>query len=97
VPDDVVSGVAVFFLAYLSIAVIAGAIVAGFGYDLPTAMSAAFTAIGNVGPGLGSVGPTDNFAHFPSAVKLVLSFCMITGRLEVFTVLVILEPHFWRR
>jgi trk system potassium uptake protein TrkH len=60
-------------------------------------MSAAFTAIGNVGPGLGSVGPTDNFAHFPSAVKLVLSFCMITGRLEVFTVLVILEPHFWRR
>jgi len=97
VPDDVVSGVAVFFLAYLSIAVIAGAIVAGFGYDVPTAMSAAFTAIGNVGPGLGSVGPTDNFAHFPTAVKLVLSFCMITGRLEVFTVLVILEPHFWRR
>ena len=97
VPDDVVSGVAVFFLAYLAIAGIAGAIIAAFGYDLVTSMSAALTAIGNVGPGLGGVGPTDNFAHFPTAVKSVLSFCMIAGRLEIFTVLVILEPHFWRR
>jgi len=97
VPDDVVSGVAVFFLAYLAIAGIAGAIIAAFGYDLVTSMSAALTAIGNVGPGLGGVGPTDNFAHFPTAVKSVLAFCMIAGRLEIFTVLVILEPHFWRR
>ncbi|HEY5658822.1 MAG TPA: TrkH family potassium uptake protein [Myxococcota bacterium] len=97
VSEDVVSGVAVFFLAYLLIAGIAGFIVAMHGYDLVTSMSAAFTAIGNVGPGLGGVGPTDNFAHFPALVKLVLAFCMIAGRLEVFTVLVILEPHFWRR
>jgi trk/ktr system potassium uptake protein len=97
VPDDVVSGVAVFILGYLAITGAAAAIVTAFGYDLVTSISAAFTAIGNVGPGLGAVGPTDNFAHFPAVVKLVLSFCMITGRLEVFTVLVILEPHFWRR
>ena len=97
VDDEVVSGVAIFFLGYLAIAALAGTVIAAFGYDVMTAMSAAFTAIGNVGPGLGQIGPTENFAHFPTAVKLVLSFCMITGRLEIFTVLVILEPHFWRR
>jgi len=97
VPEDVVAGVAVFFLGYLAIAVAAGLVISGFGYDLVTSVSAAFTAIGNVGPGLGEVGPTDHFAHFPTAVKLVLAFCMVAGRLEIFTVLVILEPHFWRR
>ena len=97
VSEDVVSGVAVFFLAYLLIAAIAGLIVAAHGYDLVTSMSSALTAIGNVGPGLGGVGPTDDFAHFPATAKLVLAFCMLAGRLEIFTVLVILEPHFWRR
>jgi trk system potassium uptake protein TrkH len=97
VEDEVVSGVAVFFIAYLAIAVVAGALVAAAGYDLETSMSAAFTAIGNVGPGLGRVGPTDDFAHFPAYVKLVLSLCMIAGRLEIFTVIVLMEPHFWKR
>jgi trk system potassium uptake protein TrkH len=97
VSEDVVSGVAVFFLAYLLIAGIAGLVVSAHGYDLATSMSSAFTAIGNVGPGLGGVGPTDNFAHFPAVPKLALALCMLAGRLEIFTVLVILEPHFWRR
>ena len=44
-----------------------------------------------------AVGPTDNFSHMPAYVKLVLSFCMIAGRLEIFTVLVLFEPHFWKR
>ena len=66
-------------------------------YDVMTSMSAAFTAMGNVGPGLGEIGPTQTFAHFPGLVKLLLTFCMITGRLEVFTVLVVLAPAFWRR
>jgi trk system potassium uptake protein TrkH len=97
VPEDVVSGVAVFLLAYLAIAVVAGGVIAAHGYDPMTAMSAAFSAIGNVGPGLGDVGPTDTHAHFPASVKAVLTFCMLAGRLEIFTVLVILEPHFWKR
>jgi len=97
VPDDVVSGVAVFFLAYLAIATIAATIIAAFGYDIVTSMSAALTAIGNVGPGLGHVGPSEHFGHLPAVAKLVLCFCMLAGRLEIFTVLVILAPHFWRR
>ena len=95
--DDVVTGVVIFFLAYFAIAGVAAIVVAAAGYDVVTAVTAALTAIGNVGPGLGAIGPTETFAHFPSAVKLTLAFCMIAGRLEIFTVLVILEPHFWRR
>ncbi len=54
------------------------------------------TAVGNVGPGLGEIGPFDHFAHFPSGVKLMLSGCMIAGRLELFTILVLFSARFWR-
>jgi len=97
VPEDVVAGVAIFILAYLAIGVFAGGFVAAHGYDPITAMSAAFSALGNVGPGLGEIGPSDTWAHFPPIVKAVLALCMLAGRLEIFTVLVILEPHFWKR
>jgi len=53
--------------------------------------------VGNVGPGLGDIGPFDNFAHFPSFVKLTLSAAMIAGRLELFTILILFHPDFWRR
>ena len=72
-------------------------VVAAGGYDVVTAITAALTAIGNVGPALGEAGPTDTFAHFPTSAKLALCFCMIAGRLELFTLLVLFEPHFWRR
>jgi len=97
VPDDVVAGVWAFFTAYFAIAALATAVVAFAGYDLVTAVSATLTTLGNVGPGLGRIGPYDNFAHLPGAVKLVLSFCMLAGRLEVFTLLVLIQPAFWRR
>ena len=97
VPDDVVAGIWAFFTAYFAIAAVAAATVAAMGYDLVTAVSSALTALGNVGPGLGQVGPYDNFSHMPAVVKLVLALCMLAGRLEVFTVLVILQPAFWRR
>ena len=54
------------------------------------------TCIGNVGPAIGSVGPMDNFAHIPDVGKVFLSFLMIVGRLEVFTILIILTPYFWK-
>ena len=62
-----------------------------------TAFSAGITATANVGPGLGGVGPTDNFAHIPSSGKYVLSCCMVLGRLEFFTVLALVLPSTWRR
>jgi trk system potassium uptake protein TrkH len=97
VPDDVLAGVWTFFTAYFAIAALGAAIVASAGYDVLTAVSAALTALGNVGPGLGAVGPYDNFAHLPAAPKLALAGCMLAGRLEIFTILVLLQPGFWRR
>jgi trk system potassium uptake protein len=97
VPEEVMAGIWAFFTAYFALAALATAVVAAAGYDVITAVSSALTALSNVGPGLGAVGPHENFAHFPGSVKLVLSACMLAGRLEIFTFLVLLQPGFWRR
>ena len=62
-----------------------------------TAIWVDMTSIGNVGPGLGEIGAYDNFAHFPAVVKIVLSGCMLFGRLEIFTLLALFSREFWRR
>ena len=97
VPDDVLAGIWAFFTAYFLIAGVVAAVVAAAGYDLLTALSSAVTTLSNVGPGLGAIGPSDDFAHFPPLVKLTLSGAMIAGRLELFTILVLFHPEFWRR
>ena len=68
------------------------------GLDSLTAMSASASALANVGPGLGDmVGPNGNFSKLPDAAKWLLSFGMLLGRLELFAVLVLFTPSFWRR
>lgn len=96
VPEDVLAGIWAFFTAYFLIAAVVAGVVAAAGYDVLTSITAAATTLGNVGPGLGMVGPYDHFGHFPSSVKLVLSGAMLAGRLELFTVLVLFHPAFWR-
>ena len=67
------------------------------GLDFVTAISGSATAISNVGPGLGDViGPNGNFSNLPSFSKLSLSLGMLLGRLEMFAVLVLFFPSFWR-
>jgi trk system potassium uptake protein TrkH len=97
VPNEVLAGIWAFLTAYFLIATLVACVVAAAGYDIVTALSAALTSVGNVGPGLGAIGPFDNFAHFPSAVKLTLCFAMIAGRLELFTILILFHRDFWRR
>jgi len=97
VSDEVLGGIWAFFTAYALITVAAAACMAAGGYDLVTSFSAAISAISNVGPGLGEVGAYDNFAALPDLLKLVLTVCMLAGRLEVFTLLVLVVPRFWRR
>jgi trk system potassium uptake protein TrkH len=97
VPESVLSGIWGFLTAYMLIAAIGSAVVAAFGYDIVTAISASMTAISNVGPGLGEVGSYDNFAHFPGPVKITLAVIMIFGRLEIFTLLAMFSREFWRR
>jgi trk system potassium uptake protein len=95
--EDVIEGVLAFAVVYAaSVGVIALGLGA-LGLDWLTSLSGAATAVGNVGPGLGPVvGPAGNFSTLPDAAKWLLSFGMLLGRLELFTVLVLLMPRFWR-
>ncbi len=97
VPDAAaISVMAFFFVFALSFSVIA-LLLSALGLDYLTAMSAAITSLANVGPGLGPVvGPVLNFAEIPEAAKWIMAFAMLLGRLEMFTVLVLIAPAFWR-
>ncbi|MCS0495435.1 TrkH family potassium uptake protein [Ancylobacter mangrovi] len=96
--DDVVASVLSFAFLYLATFLVIGIVVNALGFDLITSFSASITALANVGPGLGPVvGPSQNFASLPDHVIWLLSFAMLLGRLELFTVLVLFLPSFWRR
>lgn len=82
---------------YMLIFVLASLVVSLLGTDVMTAVSAVATTLGNTGPGLAEVGPMDNFAHLPDLAKWILTFCMICGRLEIYTLLILFVPEFWRK
>ena len=82
---------------YIFLFIISAICLSFFNLDFITAFSAAASAISNVGPGLGDViGPNGNYSDLPSFSKLILSFGMLLGRLELFAVLVLFFPSFWR-
>lgn len=93
----VLTHIYVFLMLYLMIFMIGSMMVSIMGLDFMTAVGAVATSLGNVGPGLGQVGPVDNFAWLSSEVKLFLAFLMLLGRLELFTILVLFTPYFWRQ
>ena len=96
-PEDVPFSVVAFLAIYMATVGIFTVLLSAMGLDLVTALSSSAQAIGNVGPGLGDiVGPAGNFSGLPEAAKWVLSLAMLLGRLELFTVLVLLRPEFWR-
>jgi trk system potassium uptake protein TrkH len=70
---------------------------AAWGVDVLTAIASVAATSGNIGPGLGSVGPAENYAHIPITGKWVLSLCMLLGRLEIYTVMILFLPATWRR
>jgi trk system potassium uptake protein TrkH len=67
------------------------------GVDVLTSIAAVAASMFNIGPGLGDVGPAEHYGHLPALAKWVLSMCMLAGRLEFYTVLIIFVPAFWRR
>ncbi len=87
-------GVVIFFVSTFTLSTLA---MAALGVDLVTALSSVAACIGNVGPGLADVGPTANYYFIPDAGKWLLLFNMLAGRLEIYTVLILFSPHFWRR
>ena len=92
----IVASVWGFMGAYLACFLLVGVLLTAMDLDMVTSFSASIACLGNIGPGLGSVGPADNYAHLPLAAKWLLSLAMIVGRLEVYTVLVLFLPEFWR-
>ena len=97
VSQDITFNVLAFIMIYLTIYVISTFIMGLIGVDFVTALGSVATSLGNIGPGFGSVGPVDNFAHLPAVGKWFLSFLMLLGRLELFTVLILISPYFWRK
>ena len=97
VPDEVLQSVWGFFILFMALFVVASIVLAAMGLDLATSFTAVAATIGNIGPGLGTVGPTDNYAHIPYAAKAVLILCMVLGRLEVYTVFILFIPEFWKK
>lgn len=96
-PADVPFSVVAFLAIYMATVGIFTVLLAAHDLDLVTSLTAATQAVGNVGPGLGDIiGPKGNYSTLPSGAKWVLSFAMLLGRLELFTVLVLFRKEFWR-
>ncbi len=97
VPQQLIYNVQAFMVFYLLITGFSAMIVSAMGYDLITSLTSVAATLGNIGPGLGEVGPSLNYAHFPAFGKWFFSFLMLLGRLELFTVLVLLQGAFYKR
>jgi trk system potassium uptake protein TrkH len=97
VPEGVVQSV--LNLVYLALVVnaIGMVLLAATGVDVLTSITAVVACMFNIGPGLGLVGPAEHYGHLPALAKWVLSVAMIAGRLEFYTLIVVLTPTFWRR
>ena len=97
ISDDFVKSVITFIFSFLFIFLIIALLLSLTGLDFVTAVSGAASAISNVGPGLGDmIGPNGNYKNIPDVSKWILSFAMLLGRLEIFAILVLLFPSFWR-
>ena len=97
VGKDIIFNIMAFLLFYLAIFVTGTIVMTFIGLDFLTAMGSVATSLGNVGPAIEGVGPSDNFSHIPDIGKWILSFLMMLGRLELFTVLIIFSPAFWKK
>jgi len=86
-----------FIMVYIICFLLGSLLLIGLGNDIGTSMGGVITSMGGIGPGFGTVGPASNFAHLSVASKWILTFFMVLGRLEIFTLLVLFTPAFWKR
>ena len=93
---DVVRNTLGFFLFFMSAFIISTILLSTMGLDIESSIGAAASAMGNIGPALGEFGPTDSYALLPTPGKWLLSFCMLLGRLEIFTVMVLFSKTYWK-
>jgi len=97
VSQDIIFNVMAFFVIYMIIFLSGTLFMSLYGLDFNTALGSVIACLGNIGPGIGSVGPIFNYAHIPEGGKWVLTILMLLGRLELFTVMILLSPSFWRK
>jgi trk system potassium uptake protein TrkH len=97
VSEGVIQSIWGFFFLFMLVFVLASVIMALLGLDIITAFVSVAATINNIGPGLGAVGPMDNYTSIPIIGKWVLILCMLIGRLELYTVIILLIPEFWKR
>jgi trk system potassium uptake protein len=97
VPDGVLQGVLGYFALYMLVMGLSSLGLAASGVEPFTAVAATIACLSNIGPGLGQVGPAENYAHLPQLAKAILTFDMLVGRLEFYTVLALFFPSAWRR
>ncbi len=97
VPDGIMRNVLSFIVLYVGLIGLGTLVMAFLGLDWMSALTATFSCVGNVGPAFGTMGPTENYTHVPALGKWVLSLLMMAGRLEIFTVLLLFTPGFWKR
>ncbi|MFH1321377.1 MAG: potassium transporter TrkG [Bacteroidota bacterium] len=96
VAPNIMTNILVFILIYVIIFVVSSAFISLCGLDIKSSIGAVASTLGNVGPGIGTVGPIDNYYHVSAIGKWFLSFLMLLGRLELFTVLILFTPYFWK-
>lgn len=94
---DIVYAISGFVMLYFTILVFSTVVIAAADNDILTSLSTALATLGNIGPGFAGVGPTQNYAFFPDWLKLYLTFVMMLGRLEIYTVLVLFTGRYWRQ
>jgi trk system potassium uptake protein TrkH len=97
VSNEVVTNVLAFLAFYAVIAIVSTVVLSLLGNDLDTSLGAVAATLGNIGPGIGEVGPASNFNQIAPVGKWFLSFLMLVGRLELFTVIVLFSPAFWKK
>ncbi|WP_439127564.1 TrkH family potassium uptake protein [Polaribacter sp.] len=97
VNKNIVFNIISFFIIYMLIFIMSSVVLTLFGLDFMSALGAAASSLGNIGPAIGSVSPVDNFNHLTDTAKWFCSFLMLIGRLELFTVLILFTPFFWRK
>ena len=97
VKNETVRNICAFLLIFVLLFGVGSVVMTAFTPDLGTAMSSTIACLGNIGPGLNAVGATQNYAQIPNAGQSVLILLMLLGRLELYTVLVIFLPRFWKK
>jgi len=97
IPKTIIYNILSFFVLYMLIFIVSSMLLTFFGLDFQSALGAAASSLGNIGPAIGSVSPVDNFNHLSIPAKWFCSLLMLIGRLELFTVLILLTPFFWRK